>query len=362
MSQNHDMRLALPGKGTLEAVTLAFLAECGLKDKRTNPRQYLAGIRSMPGDEVLYQRAADIPALVQDGDAALGITGYDILAEHRGYGDDEQGEEDDGDELLVLERDLGFGQCRLVVAVPETWVDVSTPADLWHLAGYYRSHRGQNLRIATKYPRLTTRYLRQHGITHYKLVMPHGALEAAPLTDTADLIVDLTETGTTLRENHLKLLDDGVVLRSQACLIANARTLREQEEALNVVSTMLELIEARMQARNCSLITARLQGEPSAIELDCSRLNQRIQEVQPGVEFRPASSGVSGEHPSAAPAPAHTISGVINARDSAADLLSIVALLRQAGASDIHITPLTYRFAGESSSVRALRERLKRFH
>lgn len=360
MNSQHVIRLALPGKGTLEATTLAFLAECGLKVNRSNPRQYLASMRSMPGIEVVFQRATDIPLLVQDGDAALGITGYDILAEHRGYSDARQGEEDDGDELLVLERDLGFGQCRLVVAVPETWVDVSTPADLWHLAGYYRSRKGQNLRIATKYPRLTTRFLRQHGITHYKLVSPHGALEAAPLTDTADLIVDLTETGTTLRENHLKLLDDGVVLRSQACLIGNARILREQEEALSMVSTMLELIEARMQARNCSLLTARLQGEPSAVQLACSRLNQRIQQAQPGAEFRPASSSPSGEQ--SAPASANTILGVINARDSAADLLSIVALLRQAGATDIHITPLTYRFAGESTSVRALHERLKRFH
>ncbi|HEY6542545.1 MAG TPA: ATP phosphoribosyltransferase [Ktedonobacteraceae bacterium] len=360
MNSQHEIRLALPGKGTLEAATLSFLAECGLKVNRSNPRQYLASMRSMPGIEVVFQRAADIPTLVQDGDAALGITGYDILAEHRGYSDDEQGEEDDGDELLVLERDLGFGQCRLVVAVPETWVDVSTPADLWHLAGYFRSRKSQNLRIATKYPRLTTHFLRQHGITHYKLVSPHGALEAAPLTDIADLIVDLTETGTTLRENHLKLLDDGVVLRSQACLIANARLLHQHEAALSMVSTMLELIEARMQARNCSLLTAQLQGEPSAIQLACSRLNQRIQQVQPGAEVRPVSSSQSGEHPTSASA--YTISGVINARDSAADLLSIVAFLRQAGASDIHITPLTYRFAGESTSVRTLRERLKRFH
>lgn len=360
MNSQHEIRLALPGKGTLEGATLAFLAGCGLKVNRSNPRQYLASMRSMPGIEVVFQRAADIPTLVQDGDAALGITGYDILAEHRGYSDDEQGEEDDSDELLVLERDLGFGQCRLVVAVPETWVDVSTPADLWHLAGYYRSRKGQNLRIATKYPRLTTRFLRQHGITHYKLVSPHGALEAAPLTDTADLIVDLTETGTTLRENHLKLLDDGVVLRSQACLVANARLLRHNEAALSMVSTMLELIEARMQARNCSLLTASLQGEPSTIQLACTRLNQRIQQVQPGTEFRPTSSSEAGEHPTAATAA--TISGVINARNSAADLLTIVALLRQAGATDIHITPLTYRFAGESASVRALRERLKRLH
>jgi ATP phosphoribosyltransferase len=359
MNSQREIRLALPGKGALESATLAFLAECGLKVNRNNPRQYLAHMHSMPGIEVVFQRAADIPTLVQDGDATLGITGYDILAEHRGYNDD-QGEEDSGDELLMLERNLGYGQCRLVVAVPETWVDISTPADLWHLAGYYRSHKGQNLRIATKYPRLTTHFLRQHGISHYKLVSPHGALEAAPLTDTADLIVDLTETGTTLRENHLKLLDDGVVLRSQACLIANARMVRESETALSMVSTMLELIEARMQARNCSLLTAQLQGEQSAAQLACSHLNQRIQELQPGAEFRLVSSSITGEQPTSAST--HTISGVINARDSASDLLSIIALLRTAGATRIHVTPLTYRFAEESTSVRALRERLKRPH
>ncbi|HKV57034.1 MAG TPA: ATP phosphoribosyltransferase [Ktedonobacteraceae bacterium] len=353
MNSQHEIRLALPGKGALESNTLAFLAECGLKVKRSNPRQYLAHMQSMPGIEVVFQRAVDIPALVQDGDATLGITGYDILAEHRGYGDDEQDEEDTSDELIVLERNLGYGHCRLVVAVPETWVDVSTPADLWHLAGYYRSRKGHTLRIATKYPRLTTHFMRQHGITHYKLVSPHGALEAAPLTDTADLIVDLTETGTTLRENHLKLLDDGIVLRSQACLIANARMLHQHEAALSMVSTMLELIEARMQARNCSLLTARLQGEPSTIQLACSQLNRHAQELQPGAEFRIVNGGSAEEH---------TISGVINASDSAADLLSIIALLRSTGATHVHVTPLTYRFAEESTSVRALRERLKRQH
>ena len=89
MSEATGVRIALPGKGALEAATLTFLAECGMKVNRSNPRQYLARIASMPGLEVVFQRAADIPALVQSGDALIGITGYDILAEHRGYGDDE---------------------------------------------------------------------------------------------------------------------------------------------------------------------------------------------------------------------------------------------------------------------------------
>lgn len=353
MSEALETRLALPGKGALETATLAFLAECGMKVNRSNPRQYLARIGSMPGLEVVFQRAADIPLLVQDGDAALGITGYDILAEHRGSGDEELEDDDYDDDLMLLERDLGYGGCRLVVAVPETWIDVSTCADLWHLAGYYRTHKGRGLRIATKYPVLTGQFLRKHGITHCKIISPHGALEAAPLTDTADLIVDLTETGTTLRENHLKLLDDGVVLRSQACFIGNARLLSEGSEALQMASIMLELIDARMQARNRSMLTAHVQVE-NADELH--HIHRQLQSRLTGFEYRVSRS----ETVSAEEAQWYTISGVVSTGGSIADLLATVATLRSLGAMHIHVTPLTYRFTEESNNVRALRERLKR--
>lgn len=357
MRIEHETRLALPGKGALEGATLAFLAECGLKVNRSNPRQYLARLNSLPELEAVFQRAADIPLLVQDGDAALGITGYDILAEYRGNGGEEGEEDDHDDDLILLERDLGYGHCRLVVAVPETWIDVSTCADLWHLAGYYAAHKRRILRIATKYPTLTKQFLRRHGITHYKIITPHGALEAAPLTNTADLVVDLTETGTTLRENHLKLLDDGVVLHSQACLIANARLLRENEQALRLATLMLELIEARMQARNRSLLTAHMQAENvDAMQRTCAKLNQRLKALVSGFEFRLASADMRDKSNSCE----YTLSGVVNLSGSAAELLEIVALLRSAGAAHIDVTPLTHRFAGEPVSVRSLRERLKR--
>ena len=357
MSAKPEVRFALPGKGALEAATLAFLAECGMKVNRSNPRQYLARISSMPNVEVVFQRAADVPLLVQSGDAALGITGYDILAEHRGYGD-EEGDEDDGDEdLIVLGRDLGYGNCRLVVAVPETWIDVSTCADLWHLSGYYQAHKGRGLRIATKYPILTGRFLRQHNITHCKIFSPHGALEAAPLTDTADLNVDLTETGTTLRENHLKLLEDGVVLRSQACLIANTQLLKQEKQALKITETMLELIDARMQAKNRAMLTAYMQGESlEAMQRICTKLNERLKLQASGTELCISTS----ELPNDLAPGRYTISGVVGVGGSAPDLLEVVAVLRNAGAVHINITPLTYRFAEESLSVRSLGERLKR--
>ncbi len=352
MSRNTVIRLALPNKGALEAATLNYLAECGLKVSRSNPRQYLAQIKSMPGLEVVFQRAADVPELVQSGDAVLGITGYDILAEHRGYGDEEVDDDEHNDDPLVLEKDLGYGGCRLAIAVPETWIDVSNCADLWHLAGYYQSHKGRGLRIATKYPRLTTNFLHHHNITNSKIFSPHGALEAAPLTDTADLIVDLTETGTTLRENHLKLLDDGVVLQSQSCLIGNARLLRENEQALKLTEVMLEMIDARLQARNKATLTAYLHGESiEDMQQLCARLNQHLKSVVSGIEFRASAQAEQGWY---------TLSGVTSIGNSTPELLEVIAVLRQAGAVHVNVTPLTYRFTGESANVRALHERLKR--
>ncbi len=353
MSTKATMRLALPNKGALEAATLTFLAESGMKVSRSNPRQYLAHIGSMPGIEVVFQRATDIPELVQSGDATLGITGYDIVAEHRGYGDEESEEDDDGEYPGVLVPDLGYGGCRLVLAVPETWIDVSNCADLWHLSGYYQSHKGRGLRIATKYIRLTTRFLQRHNITNYKLFSPHGALEAAPLTDTADLIVDLTETGTTLRENHLKLLEDGVVLQSQSCLIGNARLLSSQPEYLKLAEIMLELIDARTQARNHSLLTAYLHGENiQAMQELGANLSQRLRGVISGIEFRVSMNVEPGWY---------TITGIVGVGKASPELLQTIAVLRSAGAVQVNVTPLTYRFTEESSSVRALHERLKRF-
>ncbi len=348
---NSKVRLVLPGKGALEAATLAFLAECGMKVNRSNPRQYLASMKSMPDIEVVFQRAADIPLLVQNGDATVGITGYDILAEHRGYGDELLEEDEIDEDLMVLERDLGYGACRLVVAVPETWIDVSTCADLWHLSGYYLAHKGRGLRIATKYPILTGQFLRMHNITHCKIFSPHGALEAAPLTDTADLIVDLTETGTTLRENHLKLLEDGIVLRSQACLVVNARHLVQDTRALHAVETMLELIEARVQARNRAMLTAQL---PVSEQL--KDVQQQLTSLTSGVELRSLSSSVMTSED----AGWYTISGIVHVGGSATELLEVVAALRSIGAQHIDIVPLTYRFSEQSTSVGMLHERLRR--
>ncbi|WP_052889110.1 ATP phosphoribosyltransferase [Thermogemmatispora carboxidivorans] len=348
-----QLRLALPGKGTLEGATLTFLAECGLKVQRSNPRQYLARISSLPELEVVFQRAADIPALVHDGDAILGITGYDLLAEFRGHAEEPDEDEEGDDNLVVLERDLGYGSCRLVVAVPETWIDVNTCADLWHLAGYYQEHKRRGLRIATKYPTLTRQFLRRQGISHCRIVTPHGALEAAPLTGAADLIVDLTETGTTLRENHLKLLEDGVVLRSQACLIGNVRLLSQDPQAQRVARVLLELINARLQARNRVLLTAYVPGSGEEVR---SLLSMHLKRLVPGFEYHIGSSE-STDDPQAQRC---RVSGVLQMGTAVADLVEIITALRSVGAEHIDVTPLAYRFGQEPASLRLLSERMAR--
>jgi ATP phosphoribosyltransferase len=167
------------------------------------------------------------------------------------------------------------------------------------------------------------------------------------------LIVDLVETGTTLRENHLKLLDDGVVLRSQSCLIGNIELLSQYPEALKLTETMLELIDARVQARNCSILTAYLSGDnQEEMQSVCAKLNQRLKSVSPESEFRLSVNAGAGWS---------TISGLVTLGQAAPELLETVAVLREAGAVHVNLTPLSYRFAQECINVRALRERLKRF-
>src|SRR4051794_38059673 len=183
-----ELRLALPSKG-MEDETLRFLANCGLSVDRSNPRQYRAALRNPPGVTVLFQRAADIFEKVDEGSVDLGITGYDIVAEH----------EREDDDVEVLYRELGYGRCSLVLAVPDGWLDTSSIADLAQVATDLRG-KGNELRVATKYGNLTRQFLYQHGINYFRIVESQGALEAGPTMGYSDVIADLMTSGVTLRE------------------------------------------------------------------------------------------------------------------------------------------------------------------
>ncbi|NDJ77512.1 MAG: ATP phosphoribosyltransferase, partial [Chloroflexi bacterium] len=204
------IRIALPSKGRMESETMDFLAGCGLNVNKLNPRQYTATLPALPDVQVLFQRARDIPPSVAAGDVDLGITGYDNLVEMVG---------EDSDSVIIIHEALGYGQCALVLAVPDEWDDVQTVRDLADKAN------GSGLRVATKYTNAVTRFLAQAGTTNVRVVSADGALESAPIVGYADFIADLTSTGTTLRENRLRTLEDGTIIQSQAILFGNRAAL-----------------------------------------------------------------------------------------------------------------------------------------
>jgi len=247
--EEEALRLAVPSDGELHEPTLRFLEACGLPVRRTSLRRYTAHLENVPGVLVLFQRAADIPAKVDEGSADLGIVGLDRFQEfHR-----------EGGEALVIVEDLGYGRCQLVVAVPQGWVDVTTTADLADLAVEFRES-SRELRVATKYPRLVGRFLHSRGVHYFTLVPSSGTLEAAPAMGFADIIADIASTGTTLRENRLKTLEDGVIFTSQACLIGNRATLAASPLKRERTRILLERIEGSLRAGGFYRVTANVQG------------------------------------------------------------------------------------------------------
>lgn len=244
------LRIALASKGSYEESTARFLSGAGLGYWRPNPRQYVGRVSAVPGADVLFQRPEDIVHKVADGSADLGITGYDLVAEHAS----------DEPDVHVVIQDLGFRRCQLVVAVPDSWLDVTTIDDLAELSIEFK-RTGRQLRVATKFSHLVSEHLFRNGVNYFSITEAHGALEAAPALGYADIIADLTETGVTLRDNHLRAIEGGIVLRAQACLIANSRTINVSAERMEQARTFIELCEAKLRSRDYRIITANVSGE-----------------------------------------------------------------------------------------------------
>src|SRR5262245_57301294 len=190
----------------------AALTKAGLTVTRSGPaRGYKGEIDGFPGVEVNFVSSSEIAQLLKTGAVHLGITGEDLIREAMA----------DADERLRFLQPLGFGFADVVVAVPACWLDVRRMADLEQMSLLFRRVHGRRVRVATKYMNLTRRFFAQAGVSGYRIVESLGATEGAPAAGLAELLVDITTTGATLKANGLKVLDDGVILRSQANLVAS---------------------------------------------------------------------------------------------------------------------------------------------
>jgi len=316
------LRLSLPSKGRLAEEALTFLSECGLKVSKPNPRQYEARIPGLPELVVLFQRPADIVVSVRDGSVDFGISGMDLIAERRG---------ENGD-VLVLHDRLNFGQCSLALAVPESWEDALFVEDL---------RKRAPLRVATKYPSLTATFLDERNIPH-TLITAEGTLEAAPAIGYADVICDLVSSGQTLRDNRLRALVDGVVLFSEAALIANTRVLKMRPDALRVARHLLEYVEARLRASDNLAVFANIRGA-SAEEIGKKLFEKtRVGGLQ-GPTISPVVGRQAGEKWFA-----------VNIIVRRSELFQAVNELRSVGGSGVVVMPIDYIFEEEPPRYTAM--------
>ena len=207
------LTIAIPSKGRLKEQTEAWLAGIGHPLRQIGgERGYTAEIGGLDA-EVRLLSAREIAQGLIEGSLHFGVTGEDLLHDLAQHGPED---------FRVLQR-LGFGGADVVVAVPQAWFDVDTMSDLEAAGAAFRKSHGRRLRVATKYLRLTRRFFAQKSVGEYRLVESAGATEAAPSTGTADVIVDITTTGATLKANGLKVLDDGVILQSEAAITQSLR-------------------------------------------------------------------------------------------------------------------------------------------
>jgi ATP phosphoribosyltransferase len=245
-SANDALIIGIPSKGRLQENANAFFARAGMNVKQAGGgREYVGRLSGVTGVAVAFLSASEIAARLEDGSIHFGVTGEDLIREQLA----------DADNSVELVLPLGFGYADVVVAVPQSWIDVSTMADLDDVAlGFHRRH-GRRLRIATKYLNLTRAFFAEHGLTDYRIVESAGATEGAPAAGTAEAIVDITTTGSTLAANNLKILDDGVILKSQANLVASLRA-DWAAPAFAAAASMLDMIDAKRHAEAHVVVTA----------------------------------------------------------------------------------------------------------
>src|SRR5512140_1558627 len=307
--------LAVPANGRLQENAEAFFARSGLSlIKPRGARDYRGAIAGLDGVEVAYLSASEITTQLAAGAVHLGVTGEDLVREQI----------PDADSKVVLIEGLGFGFANVVVAVPQAWIDVRTMADIDDVATAFRHHHGRKMRVATKYINLTRDFFSRYGIIDYRIVESSGATEGAPAAGSAELIVDITTTGTTLAANGLKIVDDATILRSQANLVA-ARGAAWGDAERETARCILDRIAAQARARAYREVRTRFPG------CDEAMLNQAKERF-----------GV------VAPFGGPTSSGMLTLHCPPAAVYDLASFMRERGAESIVVAEIDYVFAPDN--------------
>jgi ATP phosphoribosyltransferase len=204
------INIGIPSKGRLRKDVLNIFKKNKLKlISERGERDLFGSIKNKKNIKVVYLHAREIIQRLGDGSLDLGFSGFDLLKES----------EINIQNKISVTKKYNFGKATLVVAIPDEWIDVQTIADLEEIAFEFKDKKKKRLRVGTKYPNLTREFLFSKGVTQFKLVDSLGATETYPFTGSADIITDITSTGETLRANNLRILKDGEILKSEACMM-----------------------------------------------------------------------------------------------------------------------------------------------
>lgn len=319
--------VGVPSKGRLQENTHAFFGRAGMSlVQPRGGRDYRGTIPELPGVEVAYLSASEITSHLAQGTIHLGVTGEDLVREMI----------PDADKRVLLIDGLGFGQANVVVAVPQAWIDVRAMHDLDDVATAFHAKHGRRMRVATKYVNLTRTFFARHGIGDYRIVESLGATEGAPATGAAELIVDITTTGATLAANGLKVLDDGIMLRSQANLVASLAADWDTKVRATA-RALLDRVAAERRARTMREVRTRFREADAELVAEAR-----------------------GRFGIQAPLGGPTSSGMLTLLCPPERVHALAVFLREAGAETVIVSSPEYVFARENALYEALVRRLDR--
>ncbi len=222
------IKIGIPSKGRLRKDTLSIFKNKNLKILSERGERDLFGyIKGNKKIKIVYLHAREIIERLGDGSLDIGFSGYDLLKES----------ELNIQNKVIINKKLNYGNATLVLAVPDEWIDVQTLADLEEISFDFKDKKKSRLRVATKYPNLTKEFLYSKGVTQFKLVPSLGATEVYPFTGSSEILTDITSTGETLRANNLRILKDGKILKSQACLFVN-RSMNKSYKLKKIINIL----------------------------------------------------------------------------------------------------------------------------